>query len=177
MSEALTTHPQRELSIFQEYLKTRGLKLTSQRNVIAKKVLGTHKHFSAEELLEDLKGEKRHISKATVYRTLALLEESNLINSIDFQRGYKFYEHTCLAGHEHHEHLVCIECFKVIEFTDPELETFHDRIARKHGFQVASHTYKIFGVCASCAARGRGLDAGAPLRDARPGTSKSTITR
>ncbi|HVY62152.1 MAG TPA: Fur family transcriptional regulator [Planctomycetota bacterium] len=173
----MTEHPQKELAIFQEYLKTRGLKLTSQRNVIAKKVLGTHKHFSAEELLEDLKGEKRAISKATVYRTLALLEESNLINSIDFQRGYKFYEHTHLAGHEHHEHIVCIECFKVIEFTDPELETFHDRIARRHNFSVVSHTYKIFGVCPACAARGKGpapAEAGHDLRNPPP---KSTITR
>jgi Fur family ferric uptake transcriptional regulator len=172
----MSEHPQKELAIFQEYLKTRGLKLTSQRNVIAKKVLGTHKHFSAEELLEDLKGEKRAISKATVYRTLALLEESNLINSIDFQRGYKFYEHTHLAGHEHHEHIVCIECFKVIEFTDPELETFHDRIARRHNFSVVSHTYKIFGVCPTCAARGRG-PAAAEARDARTIPPKSTITR
>jgi Fur family ferric uptake transcriptional regulator len=178
MGESLVAHPQKELAIFQEYLKTRGLKLTSQRNVIAKKVLGTHRHFSAEELLLDLRGEKRRISKATVYRTLALLEESNLINSIDFQRGYKFYEHTHLAGHEHHEHLVCIECFKVIEFTDPDLETFHDRIARRHGFQVVSHTYKIFGVCANCAARGRGPGgAGDDARDPRSPSAKPAITR
>jgi len=182
MSEVHKPHPQREIAIFQEYLKTRGLKLTSQRNVIAKKVLGTHKHFSAEELLSDLKGEKRRISKATVYRTLALLEESNLINSIDFQRGYKFYEHTHLAGHEHHEHIVCIECFKVIEFTDPELETFHDRIARRLGFQVVSHTYKIFGVCQACVARGKGVPGADEVpvgerAEPRQAVQKSTITR
>src|SRR5438132_2169469 len=149
-----------EIAIFQEFLKTRGLKLTSQRNVLARRVFDTHKHFSAEELLEELKREKRPISKATVYRTLALLEESNLINSIDFQRGYKFYEHTHVIGHEHHEHIVCVECFKVIEFTDPDLETFHDRIARRLGFRVVSHTYKIYGVCPACAARGKGAALG-----------------
>ena len=143
-----------EIAIFQDYLKTRGLKLTSQRSIIARKVFGTHKHFSAEELLENLKREKRAISKATVYRTLALLEESNLINSIYFQRGFKFYEHTAIIGHEHHEHIVCVECFKVVEFIEPELETFHERIAKKQGFRVVSHTYKIYGVCAACAAKG-----------------------
>lgn len=162
-----------ELAIFQEFLKSRGLKLTSQRNVLARKVFGTHKHFSAEELLEELRREKRPISKATVYRTLALLEESNLINSIDFQRGYKFYEHTHIIGHEHHEHIVCVECFKVVEFTDPDLETFHDRIARRLGFRVLSHTYKIFGVCATCAARGKGQNLGAE----RGSATKSPITR
>jgi Fur family ferric uptake transcriptional regulator len=170
---AIDSHDQ-EVAIFQEFLKTRGLKLTSQRNIISRKVFGTHKHFSAEELLEDLRREKRPISKATVYRTLALLEEANLLNSIDFQRGYKFYEHTHIIGHEHHEHIVCVECFKVIEFTDPELETFHDRIARRLGFRVISHTYKIYGVCAACAARGKGQG----LALERGSTAgKSTITR
>lgn len=165
---AAEAHAQ-EIAIFQEFLKGRGLKLTSQRGIVARKVFGTHKHFSAEELIEDLRREKRPISKATVYRTLALLEESNLINSIDFQRGYKFYEHTHVIGHEHHEHIVCVECFKVVEFTDPDLETFHDRIARRLGFRVLSHTYKIYGVCAACAAKKHGAPAA--------GTTGAPITR
>jgi Fur family ferric uptake transcriptional regulator len=165
---------EQEIAIFQEFLKTRGLKLTSQRNNIARKVFGTHKHFSAEELLDELRRERRAISKATVYRTLALLEGSNLINSIDFQRGFKFYEHTPIIGHAHHEHVVCVECFKVVEFTDPELETFHERIGKKLGFRVVSHTYKIYGVCASCAAKGR-EDAGG--RHECAAASKAAITR
>lgn len=139
-----------QVTIFQEFLRKQGLKLTAQRNAIAKKVFGTHRHFSAEELLDALRSEKRPISKATVYRTLNLLENAHLINSIDFQRGYKFYEHTDLVGHEHHEHILCVECHQVLEFQDKELETFHERIARKLGYEVISHTYKIFGLCPAC---------------------------
>lgn len=79
-----------------------------------------------------------------------------------------------MIGHEHHEHIVCVECFKVIEFTDPDLETFHDRIARRLGFRVVSHTYKIYGVCAACAARGKGQALGG---ERGPAVAKSTITR
>lgn len=146
------------VAIFQAYLKQRGLKLTAQRNVIARKVLSTHRHFSAEELIEALRSERRATSKATVYRTLALLEEASLLNSIDFQQGYKFYEHTHLAGHDHHEHLMCVECQKILEFRDDELETFHERIAGRHGFQVVSHTYKIFGVCPECQKKAIGTE-------------------
>ena len=154
MSEPATTHPQRELSIFQEYLKTRGLKLTSQRNVIAKKVLGTHKHFSAEELLEDLKGEKRAISKATVYRTLALLVESHLLDSVDFERGYKLYERA--LGHMHHDHLICTECGRIVEFHDEAIEKAQAAVAEAHRFEVAWHTHKLYGLCASCRKKNHG---------------------
>lgn len=142
------------IGVFTGYLKTKGLKLTQQRSIILHKVLSTHKHFAAEELLAALKRQHKGISKATVYRTLALLEEANLLNAIDFKFGYRMYEHTQLAGHEHHEHIVCVECAKVVEFADAELETFHDRIAEQFGFEVVSHTYKIFGLCPAC--RGAG---------------------
>ncbi|MFC1705980.1 Fur family transcriptional regulator [Planctomycetota bacterium] len=142
-----------EVAIFHEFLKRRGLKLTAQRSGIARKVFGTRQHFSAEELVEVLRSEKRPISKATVYRTLALLEEAHLINSIDFQRGYKFYEHTHLTGHDHHEHIVCVECYRILEFRDPDLESIHERIGRTLGFKVISHTYKIFGLCPACQQR------------------------
>lgn len=138
---------------FRDHLRRRGLKLTSQRDTIAREVFGTLHHFSAEELLDHLRHHSRAISKATVYRTLFLLEEARLITSIDFQRGYKLYEHTHVAGHEHHEHLLCLGCDKIVEFQDPELETFHERIAKRLGFRVVSHTYKIFGLCPTCRAR------------------------
>jgi len=138
---------------FRKHLRRRGLKLTSQRATVAREVFGTLQHFSAEELLDSLRQRTRAISKATVYRTLLLLEEARLITSIDFQRGYKLYERTHLAGHEHHEHVLCLGCDKIVEFQDPELETFHERIAKRLGFRVVSHTYKIFGLCEACDAK------------------------
>jgi Fur family ferric uptake transcriptional regulator len=143
------------MAIFQDFLKSRGLKLTSQRSVLARKVFNTEKYFSAEELLEDSRREKRPISKATVYRTLALLEESTLINSIDFQRGHKFYEHARATGAPL-QHVVCVECLAVVEFAEPALEALHERVARRLGFRAVSYAYKIYGVCAACAARGKG---------------------
>lgn len=144
---------QERIALFKAYLKERGLKLTAQRGIIAKKVFSTRRHFSAEELLQELRAERRAVSKATVYRTLALLQESDLLSSIDFERGYSFYEPTRLEGHERLEHIVCVECHKMIEFRDPELETFPARIAARLGFEALSHSYKIFGRCSECRRR------------------------
>ena len=82
-----------EFSVFSAFLKRRGLKLTDQRRHILARALAEPKHFSAEQLLTDLarSGEDRSISKATVYRTLALLVEAHLLDSLDFERGYKLY--------------------------------------------------------------------------------------
>ena len=142
-----------ELSVFSAFLKRRGLKLTDQRRSILARALAEPKHFSAEQLLSDLKREDGSISKATVYRTLALLVESHLLDSVDFERGYKLYERA--LGHMHHDHLICTRCNKVVEFHDEDIERAQQAVAEAHRFEVQWHTHKLYGLCQSCRKKGR----------------------
>lgn len=144
---------QKEVDAFRTFLKKKELKLTSQRNIIFQRILREDKHFSAEELFDALKREKRPISKATVYRTLQLLVEARLLDQVDFDRGFKLYERT--IGNKHHDHLICVECSRVIEFHDEELEAVQSTVVKRYDFDMLTHTHKIYGICSDC--RGRGV--------------------
>lgn len=141
-----------EADDFSTFLRGKQLKLTGQREAILKRVMRTRKHFSAEELFDALKGEKAGISKATVYRTLALLVEAGILAEHDFERGHKLYEkatHQC-----HHDHLICVSCQRIIEFQNDEIERLQEEVARRFEFSIVSHTHQIFGRCARCSAGG-----------------------
>ena len=137
-----------EFSVFSAFLKRRGLKLTEQRRSILARALSEPKHFSAEQLLAGLKGKDSSISKATVYRTLALLVESHLLETVDFERGYKLYERA--LGHMHHDHLICTGCGKIVEFHDEDIERAQQAVAEQYSFEVTWHTHKLYGLCGSC---------------------------
>ena len=137
-----------ELSVFTAFLRKKGLKLTNQRRAVLARALAVPKHFSAEELLDDLKREDSSTSKATVYRTLALLVESHLLEAVDFERGYKLYERS--LGHMHHDHLICTGCGRIIEFHDEEIEKAQQAVAELHDFVVSWHTHKLYGLCGQC---------------------------
>jgi Fur family ferric uptake transcriptional regulator len=147
----------KEIEAFKAFLKKKDLKLTAQRNVIFQRVLREPGHFSAEELFESLKREKRAISKATVYRTLQLLVEARLLDQVDFDRGFKQYERT--LGHKHHDHLICVECSRVVEFHDEELEAVQTSVVTRFDFEMLSHVHKIYGICSECRSRGASLPA------------------
>lgn len=136
------------LDKFQEYLKDKGLKLTSERKEILKKVFSIHDHFDAEDLLFMLKKEGKEVSRASVYRTLNLLVDSSLVEKVDFGEGKAYYEH--VFGHYHHDHLVCLDCGKVVQFEDPVIERRQEEICKDHGFQLDYHTLNIFGRCKEC---------------------------
>lgn len=134
---------------FEEFLRTRTLKLTSQRRRIFDRAFGTHEHFSAETLyawLRDEPGER--VSRATVYRTLALLVEGNFVESLDAGRGELVYEH--VLGHAHHDHMVCLTCGKIEEFHDERIEQLQIEACRKKGFQLESHDLRLRGYCRAC---------------------------
>lgn len=141
-----------EFGVFSAFLKRKGLKLTDQRRYILARALAEPKHFSAEQLLGDLKRQDSSISKATVYRTLALLVESHLLEAVDFERGYKLYERA--LGHMHHDHLICTECGRIVEFHDEAIEKAQAAVAQQHKFDVQWHTHKLYGLCAACKKKG-----------------------
>lgn len=138
-----------EIAAFHEFLQTRSLKSTDQRDLIVKEIfLAPHHHFSAEELLTTARKKDPTISRATVYRTLSLLLESKMLDELDIGKGHKYFEP--MFGVSHHDHLICLRCEKIIEFESPKIEEIQDQITRAHGFSMVYHSHKIFGLCQSC---------------------------
>jgi Fur family ferric uptake transcriptional regulator len=141
---------------FDEFLRTRSLKLTQQREMIFERAFATHDHFTAETLHrwmneDELGKTSKHVSRATVYRTLGLLVEGGFIGSIDSGRGELLYEH--LLGHEHHDHLVCLECGKIEEFHNEQIERLQDEVARMYDFTLQSHSLRLEGRCSECSVK------------------------
>ncbi|MCF6157414.1 MAG: transcriptional repressor [wastewater metagenome] len=137
-----------ETEKFKEYLVSRKLKFTPERQAILYQVFATHKHFEADELLVDLRNNDMKISKATIYRTLALLVESGLLREVISGERHAHYEH--VYGHEHHDHLVCNKCGKIIEFVEQRIEKLQDEVCRVNKFKPESHRLQIQGLCEDC---------------------------
>ncbi len=135
--------------VFMEYLQDNGLSMTPQRKVIVETFLETEGHFSAERLCTLVKGKAPEIGQATVYRTLKLLVESGLADTIDTGDGGALYEHG--YGHAHHDHLICVQCNRKIEICDDIIEERQEVVAREHGFHLTRHKMYLFGFCADCA--------------------------
>ena len=133
---------------FKDYVQSKGLKYTPEREAILNHVFENHGHFEAEELLFEMRTKDKRVSKATIYRTLALLVESGMLREVIFGEKHAHYEH--VYGHEHHEHLVCIKCKKIIEFSDERIEKFQEEVCVKNKFKPESHRFQITGYCEDC---------------------------
>ena len=129
-------------------LKEKGLKFTEQRKRLLEKALLHHKHFSAEELYESLRRKHAGISQATVYRTLKLLVDNQVLDVHDFDRGFRLYESR--LGRQHHDHLICLRCKRITEFENPAIESEQEKVARRYHFKILSHSHKIYGLCFKC---------------------------
>ncbi|WP_229595464.1 Fur family transcriptional regulator [Pseudodesulfovibrio sediminis] len=137
--------------VFIEFLKDNNLCMTPQRKVIVETFLETEGHFSAERLYARVKERAPEVGQATVYRTLKLLVDSGLADSIDVGEGGALYEHA--YGHDHHDHLVCIRCQKNIEIFDGAIENRQADIAEQYGFTLTRHRMYLYGVCFDCSGK------------------------
>lgn len=137
-----------ELEIIERHMRRHGLRWTNQRRLIAQAAFATHDHFTADELLEHCRAIDRSVSRATVYRTLSMLEDAGFVEGLDTGDGGRKFEH--VLGHAHHDHMVCTSCAAIIEFRDDELERRQEEAARRHDFEITSHSLKLFGLCRTC---------------------------
>lgn len=137
-----------EKNIFNKFLKERGQRFTKERAIILQKILSCHGHFDPESLYLKIKETGLKASRASVYRTLNLLDESGLIEKVTKTEHGTIYEHA--FGHGHHDHMLCIKCGNIIEFYSEELEKLQEDICIKQNFQGASHTLEIRGYCKKC---------------------------
>lgn len=130
----------------QLFFAAKGIRLTSQREAIIEAAFGTNRHFTAEELLDMSREKDATVSRATVYRTLPLLVESGLIKEMDFGKAYKFYDPN-YATHPNHNHLICVDCDKILEFEDPIIEKRENEISRSLGFLPENKSVQIRATC------------------------------
>ena len=131
---------------FIAFLIHKNLRITSQRQAIVDTVFGTDQHFNAEQLLEWARERDPSVSRATVYRTLPLLTESGLVHEMDFGKDYKIYDPN-YADHPNHNHIICDDCDKVVEFESEQLDALENEISQKLGFKVNTQQLRINASC------------------------------
>lgn len=121
----------------------KGLRMTGQRRVIARVLSDSQDHPDAEELHRRAAAIDPHISIATVYRTVRLLEESGILERHDFRDGRSRYEE---MPDEHHDHLIDVQSGRVIEFHDDQIEELQRLVAEKLGYKLVDHRLELYGV-------------------------------
>jgi len=150
-----TPNLERFREMLHEHMNRRGLRSTDQRKLIVETFFKAPNHISIEELLAQVRAEDPRVGYATVYRTLKLLTECGVAFERKFGDGLTRYE---LADEEsHHDHLICTSCAKIIEFEEPKIEELQEKIAVRYGFELISHKHEMYGTCADCQAKGRGV--------------------
>ncbi len=137
-----------------EFIERKGLRRTGQRDKIAKAAFSRDEHFTAEELFERVRRSDTEISRATVYRTLSLLVEADLLREIDLGENQTTYDPNFLDKPSHN-HLVCIDCGKVLEFEDAHIDLLNDCVTRRLGFKPVRQTLKIEANCEQLRKNGR----------------------
>ncbi|MEZ4705324.1 MAG: transcriptional repressor [Bdellovibrionota bacterium] len=135
------------LKLFHQHIEQKGLRHSTQREIIAKEFFKTKGHISVDDLLEKTKKSHPKVGIATVYRTMNLLQECGLAIRRDFQTGQAAFE---LDTDHHHDHLICTSCGKIVEFYWEEIEKSQDRVAQKHGFELQFHKMELYGLCKTC---------------------------
>lgn len=138
----------REAALFETYLKRRGLKLTPERRDLFEEIFKKHEHFEADDLLIRMKTRGRKISRATIYRTLELLSAAGVVGKV--RVGEEGYRYERLHAGEHHDHLICIGCGRIIEFYEPRIESLQDTVCDRAGFRAVTHSHQIRGYCREC---------------------------
>lgn len=126
-------------------LKSIGLKVTLPRlKVLELFQRGTQRHMTAEDVYRHMLAQNIDIGLATVYRVLTQFEQADILKRSHFESERAVYE---LNEGEHHDHLVCLDCGRVEEFHDPEIEALQIKVAKKQGFEIADHALSLYAHC------------------------------
>lgn len=137
-----------------DFIRRKGLRRTAQRDTIVRAVFSKDEHFTAEELFERVRKTDSEASRATVYRTLGLLVEANLLREIDLGDNQTTYDPNFLDKPSHN-HLVCIDCGRVVEFEDLNMDILNDCVTRRLGFKPLRQSIKIEANCEQLRLKGR----------------------
>jgi len=129
-----------------DFLAAKKLRKTTQRDAIIEAAFSTEEHYTAEDLLMMARKIDPAVSRATIYRTLPLLVECGVLKEMDFGKEFKFYDPNYVE-HPHHNHLICVDCNKIVEFEDRNIETLENCITKRLGFSPASKIIRIEATC------------------------------
>lgn len=136
------------LTRFRVFLTDKGLRFTREREELLAAIFEAPRHFEAEDLIRTVHDRNSRVSRATIYRTLSLLEECGILQKSLFGHNRHFYE--SLVGRHHHDHVVCVRCGQIREFDDERIEAVQNEVCERFGFVLVDHMHEIFGVCANC---------------------------
>ncbi|MCB1175856.1 MAG: transcriptional repressor [Leptospiraceae bacterium] len=145
---------QNRLDRFETYLKKSDMKITRQRMQVAEHIFCSSNHFTVESLADELKHKYRPgISRATIYRIVSLMVEAGMLTEHNFGQNSRRYEF--IPGQKHHDHIICLDCGRIDEFVDSEIEKLQPKIAKKHGFTLEDHSLNLYGRCVELARKNR----------------------
>ncbi|NOZ08724.1 MAG: transcriptional repressor [FCB group bacterium] len=133
---------------FASALKQENLKRTPQRFAILEELVSSDEHRECTDIYFALRNQGISVSRATVYRTMDILVKYDFARRLDIGDGIARYESK--VGISHHDHLICLECGKIIEFLNRDIESLQQSICNDFDFDMIRHTHQIFGVCPDC---------------------------
>jgi Fur family ferric uptake transcriptional regulator len=139
---------QEHLEKFKEALREEDLRLTSQRRAILEDMLASDEHRECDDIYFSLKEKGMSVSRATIYRTLELLEQVGFVRKLQIGDGRARYENRLSAAH--HDHLICLRCGRIVEFVDRQIERRQQAISEEYGFELVRHSHHLFGLCDNC---------------------------
>lgn len=132
-----------------QQIRSLGMKVTGPRlKILNLFETRPEEHLTAEEVYRITLEENLNIGVATVYRVLSQFEEAGILQRHHFETGKAVYELNC---GDHHDHIVCLECGRITEFFDREIEELQDRVAEQNGYRIVDHALYLYGVCSECA--------------------------